>query len=248
MVNPKRTFLSEFPEIMSLTNLRPATNLDTKPMNPSPMTRAIFFVLLTATIAAGEQPAYEKGTITQSFSGPHKYYELKGSAGSFYEINHCADFQPGQTVDYRLEDPKIYIRREGGKDYKCTIEARGGNSTDNTAAATPVYQQGTIMGYDIRRDTSVFGGGGGNGTPGSPVQTMTRRAKVYELKGASLIYKVDYCGSFQAGQFGVGQTVDYRVDGERLYIRHDEGKEYSCKIEGTRAVEGAKPDAPATKP
>ncbi|HWY21587.1 MAG TPA: hypothetical protein VNX26_10230 [Candidatus Acidoferrum sp.] len=216
-------------------------------MNPSPMTSAVFFVLLTGTIAAGEQPVYQQGTITQSFSGPHKHYGLKGPAASYYEINRCGDFQTGQPVDYRVEDTKIYIRREGGKDYKCTIEAWGGVSPDNAAAA-PVYQQGTIMGYDIRRDTSVFGGGGGNGAPASPVQTMTRRAKVYELKGAGLVYKVDYCGAFQAGKFGVGQTVDYRVDGERLYIRHDEGKEYSCKIEGTRAAESAKPDAPATKP
>jgi len=217
-------------------------------MSPSPRTRTIFFVLLTATIAAGEQPAYQQGTITQSSSGSHKYYELKGPAASYYEINRCGDFQTGQAVDYRVEDTKIYIRREGGKDYKCTIEARGGTSTDNAAAA-PVYQQGTIMGYDIRRDTSIFGGGGGgNGAPASPVQTMTRRAKVYELRGAGLVYKVDYCGAFQAGKFGVGQTVDYRVDGERLYIRRDEGKEYSCKIEGTRTAESAKPDAPATKP
>jgi hypothetical protein len=212
------------------------------------MIRTIFFVLLTATIAAGEQPAYQQGTITQSSSGSHKYYELKGPAASYYEINRCGDFQTGQAVDYRVEDTKIYIRREGGKDYKCTIEARGGTSADNAAAA-PVYQQGTIMGYDIRRDTSIFGGGGGgNGAPASPVQTMTRRAKVYELRGAGLVYKVDYCGAFQAGKFGVGQTVDYRVDGERLYIRRDEGKEYSCKIEGTRSAESAKPDAPATKP
>jgi hypothetical protein len=68
------------------------------------------------------------------------------------------------------------------------------------------------------------------------------------LKGANLVYKVDYCGAFQAGKFTIGQTVDYRVDGERLYILHDGDKEYKCKIEGTRAVETAKPDAPAAAP
>jgi hypothetical protein len=68
------------------------------------------------------------------------------------------------------------------------------------------------------------------------------------LKGADLVYQIDDCGSFQSGKFDAGQSVDYRVDGERLYILHDNDKEYKCKIEGTRAVEGAKPDAPAAKP
>jgi hypothetical protein len=49
---------------------------------------------------------------------------------------------------------------------------------------------------------------------------------------------VDYCGAFQAGKFETGQAVDYRVDGERLYIRRDDGKEYKCKIEGTSSAEG----------
>jgi hypothetical protein len=66
------------------------------------------------------------------------------------------------------------------------------------------------------------------------------------LKGADLVYKIDYCGRFQVGKFGIGQAVEYRVDGERLYIRRDDGKEYKCKIEGTKAAEGAKPDTPTT--
>jgi hypothetical protein len=105
---------------------------------------------------------------------------------------------------------------------------------------SPAYQKGTILGYDIRVDSYTSGGGGN-----MPVTTTSRRAKVYELKGAGLIYKVDYCGAFQAGRFSIGQTVDFRVDHERLYVLHDGDKEYKCKIEGTRAVEAAKPDAPA---
>ncbi len=98
----------------------------------------------------------------------------------------------------------------------------------------PTYQKGTSTGYDTRLDTW-----------GSSSNANHRRAKVYDLKGPDLIYKVDYCGSFQAGEFKAGQVVDYRVDGKRLYILHDGDKEYSCKIEGTSVVEGAKPDAPS---
>jgi hypothetical protein len=101
----------------------------------------------------------------------------------------------------------------------------------------PTYQKGTVEGWDIRVDSNTSGGSGN-----LPVTTSNRRAKVYQLKGADLVYKIDYCGRFQAGKFGIGQAVEYRVDGERLYIRSDDGKEYKCKIEGTKAVEGAKPD------
>ena len=102
---------------------------------------------------------------------------------------------------------------------------------------TPTYQKGTITGWDKRTDIK------GNGN-----ETLTRNKKVYELKGTDLIYQVDYCGAFQAGKFMTGQAVDYRVDGERLYIRRDDGKEYKCKIEGTKAIEGAKPATPSTTP
>jgi hypothetical protein len=102
------------------------------------------------------------------------------------------------------------------------------------------YQKGTITGWNIRVDSNTSGG-----TGNSPVSTINRRAKVYELKGSGLVYKVDYCGAFQAGKFDIGQTVDYRVDGDRLYIRRAADKEYKCKIEGTKAADGAKLDAPS---
>lgn len=93
-------------------------------------------------------------------------------------------------------------------------------ATIAAADQTPhTYQKGTITGWDIRVDSSTSGGGD------SQVLTTKRRAKVYELKGSGLVYKVDSCGAFQAGKFNIGQAVDYRVDGERLYIRHDGNKE-----------------------
>ena len=104
----------------------------------------------------------------------------------------------------------------------------------------PTYQKGTVTGWDIRVDSDTSGGGN------LPVSTSSRRAKVYQLKGTDLVYKIDYCGAFQAGKFGIGQAVDYRVDGERLYIRRGDGKEYKCKIEGTKSAEAAKTGDPST--
>jgi hypothetical protein len=109
----------------------------------------------------------------------------------------------------------------------------------------PTYQKGTIKGWDKRTD--IWGWGGANGA------TIPRDKTVYELKGADLVYLIDYCGAFQAGKFGLGQAVDYRVDETdkndmRLYIRRDNGKEYKCKIEGKKTLEGAKADAPSTAP
>jgi hypothetical protein len=103
----------------------------------------------------------------------------------------------------------------------------------------PTYQKGTIKAWDIRVDSDTSGG------TGTPVTTTKRRAKVYELDGADLVYKIDYCGAFQAGKFDIGQVVDYRVDGERLYIRREDRKEYKCKIEATKAAKSAKSDDPS---
>ena len=95
--------------------------------------------------------------------------------------------------------------------------------------------KGTVLGYSIRRDIKVGGGGGA-----TQVYSYDRKAKVYELQGPDLIYQVDYCGAFQAGHFAPGQAVEFRVDkvAGRLYIRHDGNKEFSCQLEATR-----KPDA-----
>jgi hypothetical protein len=120
-----------------------------------------------------------------------------------------------------------------------TIAAASGKKPAHT------YQKGTILGYDTRHDTSPWSMGGAGGNNGGG---MTRRAKVYELKGTDLVYQIDYCGSFQEGVFKPGQAVDYRLDGDRLRILHDGTKEYSCKIEGQRAVESPQPDAPPAKP
>jgi hypothetical protein len=42
--------------------------------------------------------------------------------------------------------------------------------------------------------------------------------------------------------------VDYRVNGGRLYVRRDDGKEYKCKIEGQKTLQDAKTVAPSAKP
>jgi len=104
----------------------------------------------------------------------------------------------------------------------------------------PTYQKGTITGWE--KATDIRGGLGANNG------TATRNKKVYALQSTDLVYRIDYCGAFQAGKFQTGQAVDFRVDGERLYIRRDDGNEYKCKIEGTKAAEGAKTDAPAAAP
>jgi hypothetical protein len=202
-------------------------------------------ILLTAVASAEDAPAYLKGTLKQDFASQHKSYVLQAGDNG-YRINNCGDFQTGQVVDYRVKDNKVYIRHEDGKESRCAIEAQlsGLENRANPESAPPKYQKGTIEGYEVRRDTHIGGGGGGgNGAPASPVTAWTRRAKVYELHGVDLIYKIDYCGAFQAGNFSPGQAVEYRLDGNRVYILHDNNKEYSCQLEGTRKPDNLNPAA-----
>src|SRR5215470_17253282 len=96
---------------------------------------ALLVTWCVATAAADTAAGYQAGTITKDFNNIHKFYELQSSGGSF-QINNCGDFQTGQGVEYRVQDDKIYIRREGGKDYKCSIQSR-------TAPSPPplIYQK-----------------------------------------------------------------------------------------------------------
>ncbi len=105
----------------------------------------------------------------------------------------------------------------------------------------PTYQKGTITGWDTRVDVR---NGGNNGSK------TYRHTRVYDLKATDLIYEIDDCGSFQAGQFTAGQTVEYRIDDAdkndlRIYIRRENGKEFKCRMEGARIVEDTEPAAPS---
>jgi len=190
-------------------------------------------ILLGAGVVAADNPAYQKGTLTVTKVSGHKSYNLKAGL-KIYQISNCGDFPEGQEVEFIVKDDKIYIAHQGAKDYKCSIESTT-ESADPNAPPTPnemsdpVYMKGTILGFSIRRDLHVSGGPNGVGS-------SARKAKTYELQGPDLIYQVDYCGAFQAGQFTPGQVVEFRVSaGEgRLFIRHDGNKEYSCQLEGTR--------------
>jgi hypothetical protein len=99
----------------------------------------------------------------------------------------------------------------------------------------PTYQKGTITGWNTQHST-VTGAATGRSIP--------THKDVYDLKGAEATYQFDDCGTFQTGKFEVGQAVDYRVEGKRIYVRRSDGKEYKCKMEGMQTVEGTKPDAP----
>jgi hypothetical protein len=104
------------------------------------------------------------------------------------------------------------------------------------------YQKGTISGWENR--IALWG----EGFFGEYGEGVPHEVTVFDLKGADTVYMIDSCGAFQAGQFGVGQAVDYRLDGDRLYIRRDNGKEYKCKIDGQKTLDVPKNDAAPAKP
>jgi hypothetical protein len=192
-------------------------------------------ILLVADVIAADNSNYQKGTLTITEASGHRSYNLRVGL-KIYQIANCGDFQNGQNVQFLVKGDKIYIAHEGAKDYKCSIESTT-QATDPASLAAfneltnPIFMKGTILGYSIRRDIRVSGGGGNGG-----VGSSARKAKVFELQAPDLVYQVDYCGAFQAGQFTPGQVVEFRVSSEegRLYIRHDGNKEYSCQLEGTR--------------
>jgi len=236
-------FAGRADDAQSLSQCQQSRQGDSGSMSVFKVSRVAFFVLLltTLSIVASPQETYQKGTIRKGDPAGQSCDLINGNKG--YQIGNCGEFHGGQPVDYRVKDKKAYIRHEGGQESKCPITAELSGILDPAAPTTqPLkYQKGTIEGFETRRDTSIFGGGGGgNGTPSSPVNSRTRIAKVYRLRGPDMIYKVDYCGAFQAGQFTPGQEVEYHAAGNRLYIRHDNDKEYSCQIEGTERPENAR--------
>ena len=104
------------------------------------------------------------------------------------------------------------------------------------------YQKGTISGWENR--IALWG----EGFFGELGQGVPYEVTVFDLKGADTIYMIDSCGAFQAGRFGIGQAVDYRLDGDRLYIRRDNGKEYKCKIDGQKTLPTVANGASSGKP
>jgi hypothetical protein len=194
---------------------------------------ASLIFLSVAIVIAGDTATYQKGTITKKFvaesgSSAQVYYELEG-ADRTYELKICADFEDGKTVEFRLKGYNVFIVGNAGKEIRCPT------ATVSSVVAPVTYEKGTIQGYQILYRVSKGSTGG------------LRRANVYELGGPDLIYEIDFCGAFQAGQFTIGQVVQYRIDGERLYILHDNDKEYSCQIEGTQKPETAN-SAPTATP
>lgn len=195
--------------------------------------RPLVLVLLSAVAFAETNPGYQEGTVTKQ-TGVATWYELSGADRSVW-VKPCGDLKTGQAIEFRTVGDKAYIRRPDGGDSTCSITMR--SVPTDTIDAPPTYQKGTILAYTTRRDTNTSGGGHDS------VSTWTRYAKVYELRGPDLIYQVDYCGAFQAGQFSPGQLVEFRVNDKegRLYIRHDVKKEYSCQLEGKRLPDATPP-------
>ncbi|HZR64242.1 MAG TPA: hypothetical protein VFA85_03785 [Terriglobales bacterium] len=189
---------------------------------------ATLLIVLTAMAFADTGSEYQKGTLTKQNS-VDPMYELVGTKDHVW-VRPCGEFQNGQAIEFRVAGDKAYIRRQNGKDYKCTISM---TSVPNDANS-PKYHTGTILGYSIRRDPNAYG-------TGTSSSIWIREAKVYDLKASDFIYKIDYCGSFQAGQFSPGQVLEFRVNENegRLYVRHDGNKEYSCQLEGKRLPDTA---------
>ena len=105
----------------------------------------------------------------------------------------------------------------------------------------PTYQKGTITGFNTMMQTA--GGGGPSGS------VHSYGVKVYELRGTDSIYTL-HCLGWKVAKFTIGQTMDYRTDGDKFYVHPDNEKESRCVVVGARALdnakpaEGAKPSAP----
>lgn len=175
-------------------------------------------VLIGAGVPAMGQmtPGYQQGTVQQV---DKHGYQLTAEGGQV-SIGSCGKFQSGQLVEFRIDADKVYIRNLDGEKYECPVV----ETQISGQAVASGYETGKVLGYTVRRDIT---------------EKYTRYAKVYEIKGAKLLFLVDYCGSFQSGTFSPGQDVQFRVDvdNDRLYIHRASNQEYSCQLEGMRLTQ-----------
>jgi hypothetical protein len=178
--------------------------------------------------AAAQAPHnYEKGTVTETVSGKSKGYDLKAPNG-VYQISHCGDLQSGQSVDFRADEDNVYILRDGGKEYRCSIKATIGNANETPHA----YQHGTISGWgNVYRYWT------------DPRPAIPSRERYFTLRGPDAAYHILNCGSF-----AIGQSVDYRVDGEKAYIDLKNGQESQCEIDSVEMIGNGGEAAPPAKP
>jgi hypothetical protein len=115
----------------------------------------------------------------------------------------------------KLHKPSVWI----GPFFVLLLLSTLASSTDKQP---PTYQTGTITGWSTQHFSRPV-------TVGGNVYAAPGHKKFYELKGVGMIYQLDDCGSFTAGQ-----AVDYRVEGKKVYIRKENGKEHKCSIEGVK--------------
>lgn len=194
---------------------------------------ALVGVTTVAFCADKDANGCQKGTIAINPTSAKKTCDLQIPNGG-YQISKCEDFHDGEVVEYRLKDNMLFIRTNDSKELKRRILATYLNHD-------PTYQpivwlKGTIQGYSVRRQSHYSRNNGS-----SLNIAFDKKIKVYELQGTEANYLIDFCGSFQVGKFVPGQEVEYRVFGERLYIRHDGDKTYACQIEGKSLPESPKP-------
>lgn len=189
-------------------------------MSPMGRWRVIFAAMaVCAAVPALAQNAqqYQEGTVQPAGENS---YELTGGGLQVW-MSHCGDFQPGETVQYRIQGRSIHVRDAGGNEQDCTMTEAQGAPTP--AAAN--YETGEILGYKVRH---------------YPVDKSEQLVKMYRLKGEKFIYLIDYCGKrLQAGKFTPGQVVRFRAfpDRDRLDVLHGGNQTYSCRLEGMSLIE-----------
>lgn len=191
---------------------------------------------LTAVAYCSDKPAatYEKAIIAITPTAKKMICKVQTQELA-YQFSKCQELRDGEAVEYRLAERTLYIRTSDAKELKRSLEATELKHDPNNVPT--IWLRGTIQGYSVHKEIS----GNNNSQSGLNIAFGGGKIKVYELHGAEANFLIDRCGSFQAGKFAPGQEVEYRVDGERLYVRHHGDKEYACQIEGRSLPDSPKP-------